>query len=84
MPTSTSILLGLVGSIVTIALFLLSITFRMGEHSSDLRELKRWRDSIRIDMHEISDQNQALATKLSEIKIMIEERTDRRRMDRTP
>ncbi len=76
-------MIGLVGSMVTISLFLISVTFRMGEHSSRLRELERWRDNIRMDMHEISDQIQDLGTKLSEIKTMLDERTERRSMSRT-
>jgi hypothetical protein len=79
---TASVLIGLVGSVVTLGLFLLSVTFRMGEHSSRLQELEKWRDNIRVDMHEISDLLFGLDKKLTEVKTLVEERTNRRQQDR--
>jgi hypothetical protein len=54
----------------------------MGEHSSRLQELEKWRDNIRVDMHEISDLLFGLDKKLTEVKTLVEERTNRRQQDR--
>ncbi len=75
-------LLGLAGSVVTLGLFLLSVTFRMGEHSSRLHELEKWRDNIRLDMHEISDLIAGIDKKLIALTALFEERTERRNMPR--
>ncbi len=74
--------LGLVGSVVTIGLFLIGVTFRMGHHSARIEQLEQWRSSIRVDMHEISEQIIDIGRKLATITAMLEERTDRRTHER--
>lgn len=75
-------LIGLVGSVVTLGLFLIGVTFRMGHHAARIEQLEQWRASIRIDMHEISDQIQDIGRKLATITAMLEERTERRHQPR--
>lgn len=82
MASSAQVLIGLVGSVVTLGLFLISVTFRMGHHAARIEQLEKWRDNIRLDMHEISDHIQALGKNIAEIKTMLEERTERRHVVR--
>lgn len=72
----------IIGSILTLGLFLLGVTFRMGHHSARIEALEKWRDNIRLDMHEISDAIQELDRKMTELMTLIEERTNRREIKR--
>jgi hypothetical protein len=71
-----------VGSVVTLGLFVIGVTFRMGRHDARIDALEKWRDNIRLDMHEISDQIQGLSKQMTALATLIEERTDRRTSDR--
>lgn len=71
--------LALVGSLVTLALFLAGAIFRMGHHSARIEELEKWRATIRIDMHEISASLEAVAVEMKRLATLIEERTQRQR-----
>jgi hypothetical protein len=75
-------LLGLTGSLVTIAIFTGTIIFRMGHQAARIEELERWRLSIRQDMHEISDALESVRIELRRLGTVIEERTERRERDR--
>ncbi len=68
-----------IGISVTVAMFLAGVVFNMGRVSARIEELERWRLSIRIDMHEISDRLEDMSTNLKHLATLIEERTERRR-----
>ena len=72
-------LIGLTGSIITVAIFTGTIIFRMGHQAARIEELERWRTSIRQDMHEISDALDAVRVELQRLGTTIEERTNRLR-----
>lgn len=76
------LLLGLVGSVVTIGLFVVSVSVSMGRHAARIEALEAWRGNIRMDMHEISDQIQGLSKQMTALATLIEERTDRRQFHR--
>ena len=66
--------MALAGSIVTLSLFLLGVSFKMGDHSSRLRALEDWRVNMRKDMHEISDKLTDISNDMSAIKAILERR----------
>ncbi len=80
--SNTAILIGLLGSVVTLGLFVAVLIFRAGAQHARLEALEKWRDSIRIDMHEISDKLGALQVQLANLTALIEERTERRNFER--
>lgn len=53
------------------------------ETAARVKDLEDWRKSIRLDMHEISDSIQAMSNKLEQLKTIIQERTERRAVDRS-
>ncbi len=63
---------------VTVVLFVVGVVYGMGKHSARLESLEKWREGIRIDMHEISDKLEILANAVEKVKTLIEERTERR------
>ena len=69
----------LVGSMVTLALFLAGAIFKMGHHSARIEQLEQWRATIRLDMHEISASMERMAVEMKRLAVLIEERTHRRR-----
>lgn len=69
--------LALIGSIVTIAIFLATVIYRTGHLSARVEELEKWRSHMRQDMHEISDKLEEMGNAISELTIVIKERTDR-------
>jgi len=80
MPASA--VLGILGLILTFALFISQVIFKLGHHSARLEELEKWRGAIREDMHEISDQIKALTQSHEKLSTLIEERTERRTVGR--
>ena len=67
-----------IGSLVTLGLFLAGVIYKMGHHSARLESLEEWRSNIRLDMHEISDKLEAISTQVSGLATLIQERTRRR------
>jgi hypothetical protein len=87
--------IGLVSSAVTVALFILGVTYKMGQHSARLAALEKdavspervaaletWRVTMRADMHEISDKWTLVSQQLAELTVLVRERTERRFSDR--
>ena len=70
------------GLILTFSTSIVIIAFRIGHISARIEELEKWRISIRVDMHEISDQIQKVNNTLSELSTLIKERTERRNFRR--
>lgn len=81
MPISAVI--GILGLVLTFAIFVVQVVFRLGHHSARLEELEKWRGSIREDMHEISEKLEKVTTTLENLATLIEERTERRVVPRT-
>jgi hypothetical protein len=67
----------LVGAVVTIGIFVTGVIFRMGHQTARIEQLEKWRDSIRLDMHEISDKLSIVGEELKRLGTLIEERTHR-------
>jgi len=70
------------GALITLALFLAGVIFKMGHHSARLESLEEWRRNIRLDMHEISEKLDGLTKDIDNVKTLIEERTERRLIPR--
>lgn len=68
----------LAGSLVTVAILMGNIIFRMGHQHARIEELERWRGDIRKDMHEISDGMEAMKIEFQRLSTVIEERARRR------
>jgi len=69
----------IIGAVVTIGIAMVGVIFRMGHQSARIELLEKWRDTIRIDMHEISDKLTAVGEELKRLSTLIEERTHRTR-----
>lgn len=73
MPT---ILPALLGSIVTIGIFVLSLFLKLyrmdGDHTARLVQLEIWRSNVRNDMHEISDRMEENSNQITKITTMLE------------
>lgn len=78
MTLPIQLVIGLIGAVVTLGIFVLTISFKMGHHSARIESLEKWRDNIRIDMHEISDKLENISKQMTTLTTLIEERTDRR------
>ncbi len=74
--------LTLLGTIVSIVSLTIGVVFRLGRSDARLEALEDWRRSIRDDMHEISEQMQALGKAMTALTTIMEERTERRKVDR--
>lgn len=74
----------LIGAMVTLALFLGGVIFRMGHQSARIEALESWRGSIRQDMHEISEKLEAVGVDLRHLTTLIQERTTRHRQEDAP
>ena len=72
-----SVLIGLIGAVVTLTLFTVTAIFRLGHQAARLEELERWRGSIRQDMHEISDVLEGVRLELQRLGTVIDERWQR-------
>ena len=66
------------GVLVTIFIFLAGIIYHAGRMSARLDTLESWRNSMRNDMHEISDILGKLSTKMDTLTVLVNERTERR------
>jgi hypothetical protein len=76
------VLPALFGAMVTLALFMVGVIFRMGHQAARIEALENWRGSIRQDMHEISDKLSVVGEELQRLGTLIEERTNRRQEER--
>jgi peptidoglycan hydrolase CwlO-like protein len=72
------VLLALIGSLLTLTIFLLGTAFKLGHVAARVEELEKWRTGIRADMHEISDKIDKLGNQITSLTTMLEERTERR------
>lgn len=68
----------ILGSVVTLGIFLAGVIYKMGHHAARLESLEGWRINIRSDMHEISESLKLLTVQVASLTTLIEERTDRR------
>lgn len=64
----------LVGSTLTLGIFLSGVIFKMGQHSARLESLEAWRTNIRLDMHEISDELKGISVQIASIMAMLDRR----------
>lgn len=71
-----------IGILLTLSIFLAQIIFKTGHISARVEEIERWRINIRTDMHEISEEIKTMSSKLKELSTLIEERTERRTIQR--
>lgn len=67
----------LIGIVVTLAIAVAGVIFRMGHQSARIEELEKWRATMRQDMHEISDNLEHVGQELKRLSTLIEERTER-------
>ncbi len=67
-----------IGVLLTFSIFLANVIYRTGHLSARVEELERWRLTIRVDMHEISDLITGMTSELKRLSTLIEERTERR------
>ncbi len=72
-----TVIVGLSGSVLTLAIFLLTMAFKTGQHSERINSLEEWRKGIRTDMHEISDHLEKMSGNMIALKTALEERTER-------
>lgn len=72
----------LLAILVTVAIFFAGVIYKMGRHSSRLEALEKWRDNVRLDMHEISDKLDKLSLQIGNVETLIQERTERRTVPR--
>jgi hypothetical protein len=68
----------LIGSILTLTIFVFGLVFKAGQLSNKVEQLETWRANIRVDMHEISEELGKLTVEIGKLGTMIEEKTDRR------
>ena len=73
----------LVGSIVTVLLFLAGVIYHAGKLAARVTSLEEWRKGIRQDMHEISDKLELISTELKQLMTLVDERTERRVVKRS-
>lgn len=87
----TQWIVGLLGITVTLAIFTATAVFHLGrltarvdaiEKNPPLKDrleaMEKWRETIRHDMHEISDILERVGQELKHLSTLIEERTERR------
>ncbi len=71
-----------IGLLITFSTFLATVIYRSGHLSARVEELERWRGNLRLDMHEISEKLEGLTAAVHGLQTLIEERTERRRLER--
>jgi len=71
-----------IGVLLTFSIFLANVIYRTGHLSARVEELERWRLTVRQDMHEISDILTNMTSELHRLATLIEERTERRIIER--
>lgn len=74
--------ISIVSLAITFAIFLFGVVFKMGHLSARVESLEKWRENLRADMHEISEQMGKLTEEMRTIHTLIEERTERRTLIR--
>ena len=79
---TTSAIIGIFGLIISFAIFVSQVIFKLGHHAARLEELEKWRGSIREDMHEISDKLEQVNKNMEKLTTLLEERTERRTFTR--
>lgn len=67
-----------VGLLIAFSTFLATVIYRGGHVAARVEELEKWRENMRGDMHEISEQMTKVAVAVHGLTTLIEERTDRR------
>jgi hypothetical protein len=72
----------ILGVILGFANSLRNLSFKSGHLNARVEELEKWRSSIRGDMHEVSEELKALTMEVQKLATIIEERTDRRIVQR--
>jgi len=77
--------IGIVSITITILIVLvtalINLAYRMGHMGARVEELEEWKLRNRDDMHEISDKLESLAIELKAIHTLINERTEKRRLN---
>lgn len=68
----------ILGSTITLGIFVAGVIYKMGHHAARLESLESWRANVRLDMHEISDKLDLLSNQMVNLTTLVEERTDRR------
>lgn len=71
-------ILGILGSVITLGIFVAGVIYKMGHHAARLESLELWRINIRSDMHEISEKLEQISSQVSSLTTLVEERTERR------
>ena len=67
-----------VGILLTFALFLAGVIYKLGHMAARVEELERWRGRMLATMHEVSESINSMTLELKKLSTLIEERTDRR------
>ena len=67
------------GILLTFAIFIANVIYRTGHLAARVEELERWRGSMRIDMHEVSEKLEELTANVKHLSTLIEERTEKYR-----
>ncbi len=68
------LLAALLGSVITLGIFVVGVFFKMGHHSARLESLEIWRANIRLDMHEISEELKIITNQVTKIMTILERR----------
>lgn len=74
----TAAWIGIVGLLITLTTLVGSALYRAGHHAARIEALEKWRESIRHDMHEISDTLTEVVSELRSLHTLVQERTVRR------
>jgi uncharacterized protein (DUF3084 family) len=69
------------GVILAFSNSLRNLSFRAGRLDARVEQLETWRNSVRGDMHEVSEDLQKLTIEVQRLATVIEERTHRRQGD---
>ena len=67
-----------IGVILTFAIFLANVIYKTGHLSARVEEIERWREGVRKDLHEVSDNISELKNAVERLATLIDERTERR------
>jgi peptidoglycan hydrolase CwlO-like protein len=77
-----TVMIAVIALLLTVGIQLATVTFKSGRNDARLEELERWRQDMRKDMHEISDQLSQISRQLFSVSTLIDERTERRQFSR--
>jgi hypothetical protein len=70
-------LLTVIGVSVPVIIFVLTVTFKLGQHAARLEALEEWKTNVRGDLHEVSEQMAVMNNSLTSLATLIEERTQK-------